>query len=152
MQKYININELETSFNYILQKIRQCFCDFTPQAMRLNKHLKDLTSDINFVKNLSYSFKYDIEQLKEQYTISEHINHQANANIYDLEIRLVNLAKHKNKNEILYLWFTKFAETKNYIIENSTTKYVSNNNIIVDEWRPEIRHNAAKLIKFNHLL
>ena len=152
MQTYININELETSFNYILKQIRQCFFAFTPQAMRLKKHLNHLTSDINFVKNLSYSFKYEIEQLKEQYTISEHINHKVNAYIYDLEIRLVYLAKYKHKNETLFLWFTKFAETKNYIIENSTTKYVSNNNIIVDAWRPEIRDNAAKLIKFNHLL
>lgn len=152
MQNYINITELETSFNYILQQIRQCFCDFTPKARRLNNHLKHLTSDIDFVKNLSYSFKYDIEQLKEQYPIADYINHQANADIYDLEIRLVYLAKYKNKNEILSFWFIKFAETKSYIIENSTKKYVSNNNIIVDEWKPEIRDNAAKIIKFNHLL
>lgn len=154
MRKHININELEVSFNYIRKEIAECFLPFTPKARRLKKHLINLVSDINFVKDLSYTSKFEIEELLKQYPVSEDITFDINSYVYDLEIRLVYIAKYGNKIDNLSYWFDKYASTKSYIIQNSKTSYIGQSEQLTTTMveNSDEDNSQAKVIKFNHLL
>lgn len=152
MKKHINIYELHISFNNIKKEIANCFLPFTPKARRLRKHLLTLISDINFIKDLSYNFKLELEQLMQQSPVTEDIKFNVKSYIYDLELILVYVAKYDDKIEKLSYWFEQYAITKSYIIQNTKKKYVASDTVNIDQVNPEVSQSETKFIKFNHLL
>lgn len=149
MKNKLDLFVLEARFNSIVKNINDCMFSFTPKARRLKKELDLYLSDLNFVKNLSYSFKLDIESLKLEYPISEDLLFEVNASIFELELDLVNLSKFSNKIDIMSRWFKNYADLNSFIVQNSSKKYIHKTESLNQQ---ELPTSEPKIIKFSHLL
>lgn len=148
MKKKLDLIALEIHFNYIIKEINGCIFSFLPKAKRLTKELNSYLSDLDFIKDLSYSFKLEVETLKLEYPIPEELQFEINASIFDLELDLVHLAKYPNKFDIMSRWFASYHELNNFIVQNSTKTYIHKSTVLDEEQSvPE-----AKVLKFSHLL
>lgn len=147
MKKKLDLIALENHFDYIIKEINHCVFSFTPKAKRLTKELNHYLSDLDFIKDLSYSFKLEVETLKLEYPVPSDLLFDVNASIFELELDLVNLAKYPNKFDTMRRWFASYAELNSFIVQNSNKTYVHKIDAPEDVAIPE-----AKVIKFSHLL
>lgn len=153
MRNLIDLIELEAYFNSRMKEINDCFCSFTPQARHYREALISKLSDIEFIKDISYSFKIHIQNLLDIHHISEKsLMFHVNESIFELEVGLVNLAKYNNKITCMTDWFHNYSKITLFIIKNGKVTTSSDNTSLVQEDASIPLKKESKTVNFSHLL
>ena len=153
MRKLINLTEIELALTSTLDEINTCFAEWTPKARSLKFTFITYISDIELIKDMSYTLKHELAQLLQHHDIPEHYLFDINGAVYSLECDLVNLSKYDDKVGILTRWFSNYHELKGFFAEISKNPWKpiepmpSLQEKSLEETIPE-----AKIIKFSHLL
>lgn len=155
MRKPIDLRDLEVDFNKQCAAIDDCLFSFTPQALFLKKNLINQLSDIELIKDLSYSFKLCIKESMERFQIHEpNTLHSINTEVFNLECYLVNMSKYDFKIETMKKWFSTFTNLQIFIRLSGHASVVEKlpEADKVDNKTETDLLNTPALMKFSHLL
>lgn len=119
MRNLIDLSLWEANFHQKIKDRNSCFCILTPKYRRLTSELIYKISDINFIKDISYSFKIETQNLIDNHKINEeHLLFDINSYVFSLENDLVNITKcdfYKLKIYTFNEWFSTFNKLKVFI-------------------------------------
>lgn len=113
MAKLIDLDALEIEFFKKYHDFNDCFILFH------NKHKKQLIeffSDLDLLKNMSYTFKENFSLLQKKYIITIDALGEINSNILNLETMLVKINTSKSIDDFIK-WFDLYHEVTIYIIK-----------------------------------